>query len=158
MPIDIIGQLSANVLVGMVLALIATVARPTIRQIAIQLGLEKPSTPESYSKRLASLLESLGKASSEVDSVLAEVAQIAKDRETTVRKLEGDLEKLSEREQQLQKRIQDLQNVPVPVAEYFAALVAQGEKRSARRDYILFGAGFLLSTVTAVILRALGVV
>jgi len=158
MPTDLLVELSANVLVGIILALIFIFGRPTIRQIAIRLGLEKPSTPESYSKRLASLLESLGRASSEVDSVLSELAQIADERETTVRKLEGDLEKLSEREQQMQKRIQDLQSVPVPVAEHFAALVAQGEKRSARRDYILFGAGFLLSTVTAVIFRAFGVV
>ena len=118
----------------------------------------KKSEPskESYGEKLSRLTESLTKASSEVDEVLSELARIARHREQAVKKLEMELGKLEGREKQLQKRIQELENVPLPVAEHFAKLMAAGEKRSALRDYILFGAGVVVSTVVAIILRSLG--
>jgi len=116
---------------------------------------KKPSV-ESYSHKLSQLTENLSKASSEVDSLLNELAQVAADREAAVQKLESELAKLEADEKQLQKRIQDLQNVPVPVAEHFAAIIEQGERRSAWRDYILFGSGVIVSTVIAIVLKLLG--
>jgi hypothetical protein len=96
------------------------------------------------------------KASKEMDGVLAELASVAKEREKTVGKIEMDLANLQNREKELQERIQHLQNVPLPVAEHFAKLTSSGEKRSARRDYALFGAGVVVSTVIAIALRLLG--
>lgn len=89
----------------------------------------KKSEPskESYGEKLSRLTESLTKASSEVDEVLSELARIARHREQAVKKLEMELGKLEGREKQLQKRIQELENVPLPVAEHFAKLMAAGE-------------------------------
>jgi hypothetical protein len=48
-----------------------------------------------------------------------------------------------------------LQNVPLPVAQEFAKLVAPAEKKSARRDYLLFVSGVVVTTVITVILKKL---
>lgn len=120
------------------------------------LGREDEPKIESYSERLANLMKSLTKASSEVDNILTELAQVSEDRAKTVQELEAELTKLEEQEKQLEKRIQDLREVPIPVAEHFAAMIAPGERRSAWRDYILFGAGVVVSTVVAILLRLVG--
>ena len=120
------------------------------------LGREEPPKVESYSERLANLTASLTKASSEVDNILAELAQVAGDRAKTVQELEAELTKLEEQEKQLEKRLQDLREVPIPVAEHFAAMVAPGERRSVWRDYTLFAAGVIVSTVIAILLRLAG--
>jgi uncharacterized protein YlxW (UPF0749 family) len=91
-----------------------------------------------------------------VDTVLAELSQIAKDRESAVQKIEAELQSLQNREKELQERIKTLQKVPLPVAEHFAQLTASGEKRSARRDYVLFGVGVIVSTVIAILLKVFG--
>ena len=117
---------------------------------------EEPPEVESYSERLKNLMQGLTKASSEVDNILAELAQVAGDRAKAVQELEAELAKLEEHQKQLEKRIQDLREVPLPVAEHFAAMVAPGERRSAWRDYTLFAAGVIVSTVIAILLRLAG--
>ena len=47
--------------------------------------------------------------------------------------------------------------MPLPAAEYFAKLVAKTEKKSAKRDYVLFLFGVVASAVVVVILKAFGV-
>jgi hypothetical protein len=66
------------------------------------------------------------------------MAQVAKEREASVKELEEGLTDLEKREKELKEKIALLQSVPIPVAEHFARLVEPGEKRSARRDYLLF--------------------
>jgi len=96
---------------------------------------EKP-----YSVRLAELTENLTNASREVDAVLVELTRVAKNRAQTVQQLEVDVTAMEGREKDLKERITALQNTPVAVAEHFARLVEISERRSAMRDYLLFGA------------------
>lgn len=111
---------------------------------------------EPYSQRLSALTESLLDASKQVDSVLGELAQVARDREAAVQRLEGDMKKLEEREAELQQKIEHLEKVPLPVAEYFAEISEKGEKRGAWRDYTLFGSGVVVSTAIAIVLKLVG--
>ena len=108
---------------------------------------------KSYSKRLAQLTASLTKASRDVDSLLSELAQVARSREGAVQKLETDLVTLETREKELKGKIDALESTPLPVAEHFAKLLDSGEKRRARRDYMLFGAGVLVTTMIAIIIQ-----
>ena len=85
------------------------------------------------------------------------LSKIATERENAVYKLGTELEALEDKEKQLQERVRILESVPIPVAEQFAKLTAAGERRSALRDYILFGAGVVVSTVIAIILKIVGV-
>jgi DNA repair exonuclease SbcCD ATPase subunit len=120
------------------------------------LGREEAEKPKTYSQRLTELTESLVKASSEVDSLLVELSQVAREREESVKELEVQITEMEQHEKQLQQRIQELKDIPVPVAERFAELVERGEKRSAWRDYALFGLGVVVSTAIAITLSLIG--
>ncbi len=113
--------------------------------------------PEGVSSPTKDLLADLRKASTEMDRIVHQIGQYTQERQSTVMKLEGDLQALSQQEQELKKRIEGLQQVPLPAAEYFAKLVAKTEKKSAKRDYVLFLFGVVASAVVVVILKAFGV-
>jgi DNA repair exonuclease SbcCD ATPase subunit len=113
----------------------------------------KSNNQEVYSEKLKEITSSLEESSKEMDSLIDELSSVAKEREERVKKIETDLTKLQNREVELKERIESLQNVPLPVAEYFAELTSQGEKRSAKRDYLLFGAGAVVSTAITIILK-----
>jgi ABC-type transporter Mla subunit MlaD len=119
--------------------------------------IRKPQSITSYGDKLNQLTSSLVKASKEVDRVLTELSEVTTNRENTIKNLEANLGSLEKTEIDLKQRIEALEKLPIPVAEYFAKLVASGEKRSARRDYLLFGAGVAVSTVIAIILKVAGI-
>jgi hypothetical protein len=146
-----------DILISLVAAVVSMAAGSVVAAAPIEKALRRffripRRTPtETYAERLAKLTDTLKRSSEDVDGVIEELSTVARERENAVRKLEADLASLSEREQELQKRVDDLQNVPLPVAEHFAALTSVGEKRSARRDYVLFGLGVVVSTVISII-------
>jgi hypothetical protein len=111
---------------------------------------------QTYSERLSKLMDNLIKASSEVDSILIELSSVTKERTKGIARLDNEVKGLEENEKQLQQRISDLNNIPIPVAEHFASIVAQSEKRSAWRDYFLFGLGVIVTTVIAIIIKYSG--
>lgn len=116
----------------------------------------RPESQETYAERLGRLTDALVKSSAEVDQVLSELRDVAKYRADALSSLEEDLAVLETKEKALQSRVEALQSIPLPVAEHFASLTETGERRSARRDYVLFGAGVVVSTVMAIGLKALG--
>lgn len=116
----------------------------------------KGEKSETYSDKLSRLTDSLQKASGEVDVLLRELAAVAKARTTAAAELEDQLKQLSGREQEMKKRVEELRATPIPVAEHFAALISKGERRSALRDYVLFGMGVVVSTIIAILLRIFG--
>lgn len=115
---------------------------------------------ETYSERLSKLTTNLDKSSEEVEVILAEMKRLSAEREASMQKLEKEIQSMEEREQAAKKRIQDLENVPLAVAEHFAKLTEPGEKRGARRDYTLFFAGLVagqvLSIIGSIVLKAFG--
>ena len=110
---------------------------------------EAPNSPDQ-------LFRELSAASKNMDAVVARIQQFTRGREEAVRKLEHDLGMLVSEEQQLQKRISELRDVPLPAVEYFATLVSKGERRSAFRDYGLFTAGVIVSAVVTIVLKHFG--
>lgn len=108
-----------------------------------------------YAARLSQLTAKLDEASSEVDEVLTEISAVTDQRQKRVEKLESDLSQLELKENQLKESITALESTPVEAAKHFAALVSEGEKRGAMRDYALFGAGVIVSTVVAIAIQML---
>ncbi len=115
--------------------------------------LKAPEPVAGHSHRLAELIARLNEASAEVDLVLSELAIVASAKENTVSKLEEDIETLREREENLQGRIRTLTDVPLPAVDHFAQLMAGNERRKARRDYLLFGAGVIVTTIIGIIIQ-----
>jgi septal ring factor EnvC (AmiA/AmiB activator) len=142
-----------SVVAGLISLLAGSVATSEVFKKLIMKLLGRKAPLKTYTERLSELTTNLTKASSEVDQVLAELAKVSMDREKAVKDLETGLGQLEKREKELKERIEVLQNVPLPVAEHFAMLVEPSEKRSARRDYVLFGAGVVVTTIIAVIIQ-----
>jgi TolA-binding protein len=146
-------DLLAGILGALASLLAGGVASTDLIQKLVRALLRRPSPQKSYSERLTQLTESLAKASREVDTVLVEMARVSKDRTAAVRQLEADLSTMAGRERELKERIQALEQTPLVVAEHFAKLVAPGERRSAMRDYMLFGSGVVVSTVIGIVIQ-----
>ncbi|KPL00858.1 MAG: hypothetical protein AMJ91_02975 [candidate division Zixibacteria bacterium SM23_73_3] len=123
-----------------------------IRRLLLKLlGKEPPR--KTYAERLSNLTSSLAKASGEVDTLLHEMTRVARERQQAVKNLEVGLADLEKREKELKGNIEVLEKVPIPVAEHFARLVEPSQKRSTRRDYMLFISGVLVTTIVAVVLQ-----
>jgi hypothetical protein len=56
----------------------------------------------------------------------------------------------------IKQKIATLEKVPIEVMKHFEEALKKGDKRSAYRDYILFGAGVIVSTVISTILKLIG--
>jgi predicted RNase H-like nuclease (RuvC/YqgF family) len=144
-------------LLGATLSMVAGgIVSSEVIQKLLRRVLKLPVQEKSYGERLSELTDSLTKASRQVDQVLSELATVAKEREKNVRELEANMQLLEKRENDMKTRIEHLEKVPLPAVEHFAEIMNRGEKRSAIRDYMLFGAGVVVSTVIAIGLKAFG--
>ena len=114
---------------------------------------EKRNNPISYRERITKTLDTLKKASEEMEIATVEFNSIMKEKQSTIDDLEGKLSVLSSKETELTSRIETLQNVPIEVLKHFEEILNRGNKRSAYRDYLLFGAGVVVSIIVAIILK-----
>ena len=76
--------------------------------------------------------EELSTASREMDEIVNRIREYTRGRELAVAELESQLGALTQQEQELRRRVEGLQKVPLPAAEYFAQLVSREEKRCSR--------------------------
>lgn len=139
-----------EIVVGAISSLLAMSAF-SIFQRVFRPGVRAQSKKDAtYAERLAELTTSLATATEEVDTILAELARVAQERASSVQKLETELANLEVQEKDLKAKVDALKQTPIPAVEHLATLLKPGEQRSARRDYVLFGAGVLLSTVISI--------
>lgn len=110
-----------------------------------------------YSTRVGNAVENIKRASIEMDRVMQEFASISAERQKTIDLLEGKLIQLSEQESMLNQKIQSLEKVPLEAIRHFEETLTKGDRRSARRDYLLFILGILASVIVTFILKALHV-
>jgi hypothetical protein len=127
-----------------------------IRKLLLHFFRHRSPPEKTYSERLAELSQSLQTSSMQVDEVLSELASVAKERERNIVTLEQELAALESREKDMKQRIESLQNIPLPAVEHLAKMIAPIEKRSARRDYMLFGVGVVVTTIITIVLRLVG--
>ena len=137
------------------LALILGLAvRERIRQYAGKLKLKmkaKMKSP-SYNERMQSPIIRLKQKSCEIDKILKEINEISREKERTITKLEHELEQLARRQTELRDKISTLEKVPLPALEHFEKILSQGSKWNAKRDYILFGLGVVVSALISVLI------
>jgi len=93
------------------------------------------------------------KSASEIDDMLAELTLVARDRNKKIQKLNSEMYELERHKKQLQQRIHELDELPTRVADYFVQLTAKGERRSALREYLLFGADIVVSVLVAIVFK-----
>jgi chromosome segregation ATPase len=110
-----------------------------------------------YGDRIVRLADQLNQSSQEVNDLFRELTEVASQRQSAITRLQGEVKTLEGQERELAHKVKALKDVPLPVAEHFAELVGRVEKRSARRDYLLFSAGVLVTTLIAILLKYFGV-
>lgn len=107
----------------------------------------------SFKERFSNSISTLKSASKDVDSVIEEIAEISKEKYQTISKLEKQLEYLEKKENHLEDKISTMEKVPVESMKYFEEVLNKGEKRSAKRDYIIFLLGIIFTTIIGVLLN-----
>jgi DNA repair exonuclease SbcCD ATPase subunit len=142
-----------ELILGALSSLIAAIIYTLFRNVTKSLFPTKEDVRISYADKMAELTGSLNDASRNVDRILEEMSQVSNQRQEAIAELETQLQSLTEREKQLKERVNNLEKVPLPAIEYFVAEIQKGEKRSAWRDYILFGSGVVVSTVATILLK-----
>jgi hypothetical protein len=148
------GEIAANLTVSFALAALAGILSGAFSEIIRH---KRHQKQPSYHDRINKLASTLQSSSSEVDSILNEIAKVTLERQKAAESLKLELDSLGKSEKEMKERIDALKSVPLPVAEHFAKLLETGEKRNAKRDYLLFGLGVITSVISAIVLKALGI-
>jgi hypothetical protein len=106
----------------------------------------------NYPERLKELSSELARASSEVEHVLEEMAIVSRSRNEAFANLEQRVRDLAQHERDLQMRVETLKSISLPAAEYFLQ-ASEPAKPKLLHDYVLFGAGVILSAIITLVVK-----
>ena len=104
---------------------------------------------------LSRLVNGLNKTSLELDSMLAQIVEVAQNRADAATKLQAEMKRLEEAEEEYLVRIETLKNEPLRVVNDLLNELQPNRIRTPRRDFILFLAGVLVSGMVAIALNLL---
>ncbi len=105
---------------------------------------------------LTRLVNDLNKTSNELDNILAEVVQVAQGRAEAATKLQAEIDRLEQAEEEYLVRIETLKNEPLRVINDLLNELQPNQIRTPRRDFLLFVAGGLVSAMVSIVLGLLG--
>jgi TolA-binding protein len=111
---------------------------------------------DAFNARIDRLSRALRDVNSDLQDAVEDMERELAARESALLALQERLSELGTREQDLESRIQALSKIEPEAVKVFAELTAPGEKRSARRDYVLFGAGAATSLLTSIVFELIG--
>ena len=140
-------QLLVTILIGLVFFILQSRA---IARLAREAGSNPTSTGD-----LARLVKGLNKTSNELDQILAQIVEVAQDRAEAATKLQAEMKKLEEAEEEYLVRIEILKNEPLRIMSDLLNELQPNQIRTPRRDFVLFAAGVLLSAIISVVLNFL---
>jgi predicted transcriptional regulator len=104
---------------------------------------------------LTRLVNDLNQTSNELDNILAEVVQVAQGRAEATTKLQDEINKLEQAEEEYLVRIETLKNEPLRVINDLLNELQPNQIRTPRRDLMLFVAGGLVSAMVSVVMGLL---
>ena len=105
---------------------------------------------------LTRLVNDLNQTSNELDNILAEVVQVAQGRAEAATKLQDEINRLEQAEEEYLVRIETLKNEPLRVINDLLSELQPNQIRTPRRDLMLFVAGGLVSVIVSIALGLLG--
>jgi hypothetical protein len=106
---------------------------------------------------LARLVNGLNKTSLELDNILAQIVEVAQNRAEAATKLQAEMKKLEEAEEEYLVRIEILKNEPLRVMGDLLNELQPNQIRTPRRDFMLFLAGVIVSAIVSIVLGLLRV-
>lgn len=146
MDIDTVNYIIILTISGLIGARLFVGARMTEEQVERKHRIEK----------FESLSQNLRSATLEIEGIISDLAENVKKKDGELMEVEAMLEVAKSKHAEIEGKIAVLKEIPLPVAEYFTELVNAIEKRSAARDYILFGSGLVAGAVINLVLKRFG--
>ena len=141
-------QLLIFILIGFVFYIVENMI---IFRRSREAGLKATTTGE-----LTRLVDGLNKTSNELDTILAEVVQVAQGRAAAATKLQAEINRLEKAEEEYLVRIELLKNEPLRVVNDLLNELKPNQIRTPRRDLMLFVAGGVVSVIVSMVLGLLG--
>lgn len=111
-----------------------------------QAGLNATTTSD-----LARLVKGLNKTSGELDKILEKIVEVAQHRAEAAIKLEAEMRRLEETEEEYLVQIETLKNEPLRVVSDLLNELHPSQIRTPRHDFLLFLAGALVSAIVSII-------
>lgn len=142
-------QLLITILIGFVFFIIEN-------RVMSRRSREAGSKPTSTGD-LTRLVKGLDKTSNELDKILAQIVEVSQDRAEAATKLQAEMKKLEEAEEEYLVRIEILKNEPLRVMSDLLNELQPNQIRTPRRDFVLFLAGVIVSAIVSVVLNLLRV-
>lgn len=149
--LDTISNVGLQLLVAILIGFVLFIAES--RVLAGQS--EKINSKATTTGDLARLVDGLNRSSNELDSILAEIIQVAQRRGEATARLQAEITKLEQSEEEYLVRIETLKNEPVRVINDLLNEVSPRQIRSPRRDFMFFAAGVVVSTIVSIVLSLL---
>ncbi|HZK12303.1 MAG TPA: hypothetical protein VFD10_08185 [Atribacterota bacterium] len=107
-------------------------------------------------ERIQQSISKLSSSSQKIDTIIKDIVQDIKSRQTVLEELKARHHTLFQKEEELSKRVQVLNDLPLEVAKYFQQIneqtLQQMEKKRARRDNLMFVLGIVVTNIIAILL------
>ena len=139
----VILQLLITILIGLVLFI---VENRVISRRSRERGLKATSTGD-----LTRLVQGLNKSSLELDKILEQIVEVAHHRAEAATNLQAEMKRLEQAEEEYLIRIETLKNEPLRVINDLLNELEPNRIRTPRRDFMLFAAGVVVSTIVSIV-------
>lgn len=130
-------------------------------QLFSKLIFKKTKSELSLEEKIETSIIKLRTASIEVDSSIKEIISDIQQRESALKEIVAKNEALAVQEEELKKKINTLKDIPIEVAKYFEEINQQNfqkmDKKSIKRDLIMFFLGIIVTTGIGIILKIAGI-
>jgi hypothetical protein len=144
------SEITSAVLLQLLIAiLIGLIFFAVENRVVSRRSREKDSSATSTGD-LARLVNGLNKTSLELDSILAQIVEVAQNRADAAIKLQAEMKRLEEAEEEYLVRIETLKNEPLRIVNDLLNELQPNRIRTPRRDFMLFLAGVLVSVIVSV--------
>jgi len=100
---------------------------------------------------LSRLVNGLNKTSSELDKILEKIVEVAQNRAEAAIKLQAEMKRLEEAEEDYLVQIEILKNEPLRVVSDLLNELHPSQIRTPRHDFMLFLAGVVVSAIVSII-------
>jgi predicted transcriptional regulator len=136
-------QLLITILIGLVLFFIGN---RIVSRRSSEAGSKATTTGD-----LSRLVNGLNKTSSELDKILEKIVEVAQNRAEAAIKLQAEMKRLEEAEEEYLVQIEILKNEPLRVVSDLLNELHPSQIRTPRHDFMLFLAGVVVSAIVSII-------
>jgi len=136
-------QLLITILIGLVLFFIGN---RIVSRRSSEAGSKATTTGD-----LSRLVNGLNKTSSELDKILEKIVEVAQNRAEAAIKLQAEMKRLEEAEEDYLVQIEILKNEPLRVVSDLLNELHPSQIRTPRHDFMLFLAGVVVSAIVSII-------